>query len=313
MEQDLQRKFTIFTYIYKHHFEKVKKVFKDWSLALEINNLIIKDYTTNFKQLKLSTTWEVGSEFSVVFKKVVTLIFSTIEYTESDNYLKIKWRIKTDPPTPEYYLTYNLYADVTGNFTTLVMEWNYLEPFSFNVNQVDKEVLEERTAIYKNYDDFLINEGKEKNQNQFIFLKNKITTIWSFIRNFKQMREKIPLLCDSVEYVGDLKNGSEVTFKWNTKEETCQAFAVVNSITETDKYCEMVLFCNKGVPAVPSQFILWSVEKCGDELCKVSFVHKYVDFIKESCLAINSRIKNKILESLKKILELDSMLKDLNK
>jgi hypothetical protein len=312
MEQDQKRQFVIFTYIYKHPFENVKRIFKNCSLAFEINNRVVKDFTTDFRQLKLSTTWEEGSEFSVIFKKVVTLIFKTIEHSETDNNFKIKWLIKTEPPTPEYYLTYNLYADFTGNFTTFVMEWNYLKHFSFNLNQETKEVLEERTKIYKNYDDFLTNEDKEKTHKQLIFIKSELKTIWSFIKNLKQMREKIPLLGDSVEYVCDLKKGSEVIFKWNTKEQTSQAFAVVKSITETDSYCELVLFCNKGIPAVPRQYIKWRIEKCEEELCQVSFEHIYKDFVKESSLSINSKIKTKILESLKSTIELDNMLKDLN-
>ncbi len=196
MEEDSNRKLQIFTYIYKHKFGKVKHVLRDLSLSFELNNKVIDDYTTNLEFEKFRKTCEVGAEFNFLWKKLITLYMRTLEYTESDNYLKVKWIIyKTNPPTPDYYLTYNLYADISGELTTFVMEWQYI----VDLNVIDStEISKERIAIFQSYDNFMSSLENERLQEERIFLKSDMKSAWTLIMNMKQLREYIPQLCDSV-------------------------------------------------------------------------------------------------------------------
>ena len=101
-----------------------------------------------------------------------------------------------------------------------------------------------------------------------------------------------------------------MAFKWKTLKGQSVAFSVVKEVKEEENLCELILQCNKGIPAVPRQEIIWTVEKSEEDLCQVKFIHRYKDHIKNTSLIISSKLKQKILDSFKNRVELEKMFKD---
>lgn len=303
-----KKKLEVFTYIYSHPFEKVKNLLRDLSITHKLNNQVIENYTTDFKQEKLSNTWEVGAIFSMTWKKIITMIFHVEQYEETEMNMKVSYRIKTIPPTPEYNLIYNLYKNSASDLTTFVMEWYY--EVEIDMRDTD-ETKNERLCIYSNFDKYLTELESGIIQEEKIYLRSNLMRVWTFIKDFKKMRGFIPQLCESVEYEGNLQKDTNLVFTWKTGKGLNIAYTNVTDIIENDNYCELLLNCTQGSPPVPRQQIKWSVEKCQDEMSLIKFAHIYKDHVKESSIKIISRLKKDILESLRNILELEEMLMEI--
>jgi hypothetical protein len=298
------RKINLFSYIYKQNYNRVLHCLRDIRKTNEICNTLDSNYASELIFSKGNETWQVGAEFSFVWKKLIKMFFRTVEYTETSDFSKVRWIVyKTEPHTLEYYLTYFLYQDITGNYNTMVMEWEYY--VEFNVSQSDQDTKKrENISIYSAIDKYLSQEENKTLQEECIYIESDLNIIWKIISNFKIFQRLVPIICKSVVYSGDIISGTKVTMFFDCKN---KAYVVMNikSIIVRESLCRLTYECFEGNPPVPKQEIVWTVEEKEGGFCLVSFRHYYEEVLKQDSLIQTSKLKKKILQTLKLIVERD--------
>jgi hypothetical protein len=297
---------TVFSYVYKHDFKLVLNTMRDLEKQSHICNLLAHDFVSEVVFTKFEKTWEIGAEFNFLWKGVIKLYYRTLEYYEGSEYAKIKWIVyKTEPVTLDFYMSFTLFKDFTGLFTTVLLSSASLQEYEQTEDDL-KRIKLERYVILKNIDRFLEGEGDQKRQKETIYIEADINILWKIISNMKLFQKLVPIICDSVifdEQNEEIREGTELTLYWNTENGKSSVIFVVKKIIAGDNFCSLVYECKEGNTPVPKQEIVWSIEKKEGDFCFVEFSHHYQEDIKKESLQQTSILKKRLLEGLKKQLE----------
>lgn len=291
-----------FVYVLKHDFKTTWNILKDMKKTNRMTDLLNEGFCSPPVFNKMLYTWELGAEYKMLHKNMIWLYVKTENVVEEENFAKIKWKITSDTPFPGYYYIYTIYGDITGTLTTLVLDIEYEREISQTKREIEDGNLE-LYMIYQNIDECIKNEKIAKTQKEEIIINKNFAEIWYIVVNFKEFHKLIPLTCDSVEYEGDiLEEGKKVVFSWD-KSHKGVVFLNVKSLFQAYDFAFLVLESYESIPAVPQQLIEWRLEKIDEEKCNVKLIHKYNETIKKESLQHTSKVKKKILQTLKKKLE----------
>jgi hypothetical protein len=302
MEIYNEPKITLFSYVFKQNYNRVWNCLRDVKKTNKICNLISEGYASEVTMSKEKETWELGAEFSLVWKRMIRMYFRTVDFIETPDYSRIRWKVyKTDPPTLDFYLTYCLYQDITGNFSTMVMEWQYLIDFDKTETEVTEKKME-NIRIYTAIDKYLTQEENERLQEECIYIESDMLILWKIISNFKIFQRLVPIICMSVSYSGDVAPGTKVTMYFDCKNKA-YVHMTIKSIIVRDNLCRLTYECSEGNPSVPKQEIVWTVEEKEGGFCLVSFRHYYEEVLKKESIQQTSKLKKRILQTLKVTLE----------
>lgn len=301
-EQSFPVKVSFFCYLLKHPFSTTMDLIRDYTKLSTAINDTFKDYTTEITILKGNTTWEIGSEFTLLYKKCFILYLRVIEYEETENLTRIKRYIyKTIPPTSDYYQTTQIIGDCTGEFSTYCIKWDYANEI-WQTKAEQKLLDDERYEVFFAVDKFLSQNKNKKEQIEKVYFLADLEVIWNLISNLSLVQKISPSICDSVEIVSE----NEIKLIWNKRlrnGQQCYVLLKVININNNNKFKQIEYECVLSNPIVPKQTIIWRVEKTDCDFCILTFSHIYLEKLDLEIINSLSVHKKQILKTLKQYLE----------
>lgn len=291
------------TIVSTHYFNSsIKQV---WDMLKDINKTnAIANYifpASPVKFIKGNHTYELGSEFSFIFKNSLTFYFTCTEIMESESYNKITWRVfKTEPETILYDISYNLHIK-SENECVLIMFMKC--EYNDNIDLGDQVVtLQERHLIYEELDHAVSAQNNSKIQIESIIVKSPVLKIFNFITNLKKFQKNIPIICDKVECQDEIKEKSQFYFKWY-KRVQLEVELFVKKLYANDESSIFIYESMNKNPAIPSQEVIWKVYKINESNSLVVFKHRFEEDIKKKLLENIAKNKRKILQNIKSYFE----------
>jgi hypothetical protein len=288
-------------------------ILKDLTKVNQINNKYDEGFASETIFTKHSQTWEEGAEFSFLLKNSIKISMRTIECKLFKDYAKITIHsYESIPPTIEHGFGYTLYPDNTGQNTTVIMEFFKKGDIEMTTQSIEKLKLH-NILILKNIDKYMTQKEKENQliQRECVYIKSDLENIIKIISNLKTLRKFVPILCDSVKIVGEIKIGTEITLKWKKKPKSTVKLCVTDIQINQDSF-SIFYDCVDAKPKVPSQNILWSCTKKEGNFCLVEFSHIYKELLSKELLESISKLKKKILKNLREQIEMDELLFNLS-
>ena len=192
------------TYIIKNHFNLLRRKTGCYNMAISCQ--IMRQHYNNitYPIIIKGNLKEKGSKFIIKRKDLnLFLFYEIIEIIMTDYYIYIKYHIyKTIPESNEYdfFLAINyLNEDECVFFIHFV--------FDHRIYLSEKEVHEEiksRKSLFKKLERSLKDYEFLKISTVFTTINCKIELIWDIVKNMKIIHKYSHLLCDKINYKGDI-------------------------------------------------------------------------------------------------------------
>jgi len=179
-------------YIYYHPIEDVWEELKDmakWKSK--------QSFFKNFELVKGEHSWDIGSQYKLVYKECVALIYETKILYEDEFSKKIVFEcIENYMNGVKFSAEYNLYKNTSQNSTLLTYDIHYFS----EVGYVILDLVEfEKKKLFKLNDKYLIKNRKfETEQIESCIVKKNKSYIWNLLINFKNFAKVIPKIADEV-------------------------------------------------------------------------------------------------------------------
>ncbi len=303
MEDKLKPRPDIFNYTFKHDYEEVVNLVRDFKKCVELNNKIIPDFSTDFKITKLNNTWEEGAEFDILFKKKIRLFFRTIKYSQTNEATYIKWYVTIKQPfLISYFMNYSIFNDSYNGLCSFVHEWEFPSDSKRLLLEKD-EPQKEKYLLFNHYDLYLNNKSISNTHVGSCEIKSDILSIWKLISNLKRFVEKVPAICNYI-YAEDeeLTLGKIISLRWDSDYLKGDAVLKVIFIHKDDKMHLLTYELVEANPPRPKQKIQWKIEK-KTESCILTLSHIYKEEVEKRTLNAMSFLKKEIFKQIKECLE----------
>jgi len=197
-------------YTYYHSIEEVWELLRDLPKWMSIQN-----YFTNVEIIKGKNTHDIGSQYKLIYKDIIPLVYETKKFYEDEFTKQISFEcIENKVNDIRYYGEYNLYKNTFQNTTLLTCELEYFKEIGCSLIEVAKF---DKIQLLKLNDKYITKTKKyESDHIETCILKRSKSYIWDLMIDFKKFTKLIPNIADEVRIKDDkLVLNSELILKYN--------------------------------------------------------------------------------------------------
>ena len=202
-----------YTFNFQFPFEYLSSIIKDIQTIGELINFFQKKSISDIIILKGEKTFSKNSFFYFKYKQLISLYFKTINFFETDYFLRIEYKLyKSNPKIFEIYFNFNLHY-IENNLSQLIFEIKF------------KKIKLNKLIIDANYKEFIGNckllSKSIKNNKLFEFINMSIliNCNYDLIMNISIHYNLFKLFLPSLKFFSKVKIYNEENEKNNENDE----------------------------------------------------------------------------------------------
>ena len=218
-------------YLFNFHFsfESLSSIIKDIQTIGDLINFFQKKSISDFIILQGDKTFSKDSFFHFKYKQLISLYFKTIDFFETDYFMRIEYKLyKTNPKFFVIYFVFNLnYLD--EDYCQLLLEINFE---NININKL---------IVKASYQEFfqnckmLSNSLQKSKLYQFSNSNLLINSNYDLIINISTYYELLKLILPNIKLISKINNNNDESEKINNDEKKITSDSLFNVIFKNEK------------------------------------------------------------------------------
>jgi hypothetical protein len=287
------------------HF-KSKKNFKEniefiWAFMKDFKSTSceFKNFISPLIFIKGDNCYEIGSEFTLIWKNFLTLYIRTEEIEESTNFKKLAFLVyKTEPKNFQLRLIFNLHKVTYDNSTLL--NWEIVYP---NEEREIKLTTYEKLKLdcmdfLNSFEEILNTKSSVVRQTESTQIKCDAKRLWKVLTQWQVLKKIAPTICDELECDNEILTvGDQIKLKFYKNKLEC--ILKVISMESTERKFILKLFCGESSPKISNQDLIFEVFKINENNCFIVFTHCFHEFQTSGSMEKLAQLKKECLSSLK--------------
>lgn len=250
---------------------------------------------------KGSESYEVGSEYSFVWRNYLRLNFIVLGIIDEKDFKQQHLKIEVDITNVRYDFIYNFYRLTSDNSTLMKWEWIFEgeKGIKLTPKHIDA-VMADRKFMIERFDKYLKESAVDLIQTESDLIPCEFKYLWKIITNWSIFKKIVPDICDECSYNDDpLKVGTILTIKKDNY--ICMLRVTKSEMNKEKGEADYRLISIDSKPKQPQQEICFKITEINEINCLLIFKHVYHESIKADQLRMGSKMKKKILKKLRKV------------